>query len=119
MTKEELERKRHSDIMELMGKTHDGVESVQQDVSALSTSFQLHEQKDDMVHNGYSNRISSLEEAAEATGAHEIVRLESALEKSEMSAKDAADKWKGRLWGIFAALLLAAISAGAGAYFHP
>lgn len=109
----ELASQRHTELLELVTKTHNGVESVKAEVSTLSTNFALHEQNDAHVHNGHANRLSSLEEAATATGQHKIVRLEAELSKREQDA----EKWKGRIWSIVAALLLATITAFAGAYF--
>ena len=114
MTKDELATSRHSELLDLAVKTHSGVESVKEEQAKLSTSFALHVQSDDHVHEAQGARISTLEDRADASGAHNITALEKALgaekaekEEAREAHKKAAEKWKGRAWAIFATLLLA------------
>ena len=125
-------------LIDFAKSTNQDVKSVRADVSSvkdgqadLRKSFELHVQSDDHVHKslGGANeaqdaRISHLESRADASGAHDITALEKKLdeEKAEklrvkQEAKKEADKWRGRAWSIFAALLLATLTAFAGAYF--
>lgn len=113
----ELASQRHTELLDLVTKTHNGVESVKAEVGELSTNFALHEKDDEHVHNGHANRLSSLEEAATATGQHKIIRLEEELAKSQAEKKKGEDRWKDLGWKVIAAVVLMIVSAGMGVFF--
>lgn len=123
MTSEELATRRHGELIGIARKTYDGM-------SDLTKRFELHVKDDDHEHetsratsDAQRARLDVLENKAEQSGAHDITELQQRLTEekrrrdSERAKSFAAEqRWKGRAWAIFAALLMSAVSAGAGAY---
>ena len=97
---------RHSEILDLLSKTLSESKGTRAEVAELSTAFLLHEQNDHNVHRAHDERIDTLEDAADATGRHEIIRLG----EEKKTLIKIIDTWKGRVWGIMAALLLAGLT---------
>lgn len=115
-------------LIDFAKSTNEDVKSVRADVRRVSEGqaelgkrFELHVQSDEHVHTslgdaneGQDKRITTLENRADASGAHDITTLEKKLdlERAEKAlvkqeAKKEADKWKNRGWAIFAVLAVA------------
>ncbi|MEE9395197.1 MAG: hypothetical protein V3W41_22120 [Planctomycetota bacterium] len=132
VTKDELATRRHQELLDVATRTADGVDSVKldvagvkKDVAELSKRFDMHEKDNEHDFKAHAastsaqdTRITTLEEAADVSGAHQLIELKTELAATKKGAAAVAERWKGRVWSIFAALLLMAVSAGAGAYFR-
>jgi hypothetical protein len=93
---EEQAKHRDSQHSDLKGV----VESTRSEVMSLGRRMDLREQHSDHLHAAHGSRLDAIEDTAEATGARELVQLTTTI-----------DTWKGRLWSVFAALLLAGVVA--------
>lgn len=98
---------RDSEFRELLGKNLSEIQSTRDDVQALSVRVELHEKDDSHTHAMLGGRLEHLEDRADATGQHELVRLQGELTKRD----DTLSTWKGRVWSIFATFLTTATLA--------
>lgn len=117
MTQEEADR--HSEITSLLTETlaeskgtRAEVGAAREEVAALSTAFQLHEQAN--VHEfasvgetlkSQNSRVGKLEGRAEASGAHDINALQAQLNERKADAA----LWRGRIWAIASVLIVSGL----------
>lgn len=106
MTKEQLEKQRHTEITELLGKTLTGVSKNGDDIATLSTKFQLHEKDDEHVHKTLAGAVSKLQAGADDSAQHDIEQLQKDLAERKASA----DTWRSRIWGFVSAGIFAIVT---------
>lgn len=107
LLKLDQDERRERDV-EMLGE----IRSTRELGQALSSRMDLHEKDDNHTHATMTSRIDYLEDRAEATGKHALVRVETERDELKRSAKE----WRGRMYSVLITFFTTAAMALIGYY---